>query len=124
MVPLIIVEMKIISCSDPMAMFSGFGPKVLLMHFCFLFLRVLCYPFAQVGLSFYGNVFSLCAAFIVLRMGFNLRCTVARVYEHLDVLALVLMALAAASLTEFIDAFLGGLPLRQKLLPCMSAASD
>merc|ERR1719235_2921273 len=58
MLPLVFLQMKILSCPDPVGMLSRFGSKVLLMHGCFLTLRVLAWPLLEVGLGF-CNVIAL-----------------------------------------------------------------
>merc|ERR1719388_803643 len=39
MLPLVLIEVKIPSCPDPMAILSHFGSQVLLMHACVLGMR-------------------------------------------------------------------------------------
>merc|ERR1719506_3322983 len=49
MLPLVFLEMKMLDCPDPAGMLSRFGAKVLLMHACFLALRVCAHPYTEVG---------------------------------------------------------------------------
>lgn len=103
MVPLIVLEMKILSCLDPVELLSRFGPKVLLMHASFLMLRVLGHVFHEHG-ALYWNVAWLIGACVALRKGFGLRCSLASIYEHRDVWVLVLLALLTAAGTQYLDA--------------------
>merc|ERR1719163_203116 len=74
MLPLVFLEIKILSCPDPVAMLSQFGTKVLLMHACFLALRVFAWPLLEVGLGF-CNLIGLVAVCVALRWGFQFRCS-------------------------------------------------
>lgn len=100
MLPLIFLEMKILSCPDPISMLSRFGAKVLLMHGCFLALRVLAWPLLEVGLGV-CNLIGLLAVLAALHWGFRFRC--ASILAHGDVLGLLLLALGAALGTELLD---------------------
>mmetsp|Transcript_62097 Transcript_62097/g.108687 ORF Transcript_62097/g.108687 Transcript_62097/m.108687 type:complete len:283 (-) Transcript_62097:39-887(-) len=100
MLPLVFLEMKILSCPDPVAMLSRFGTKVLLMHAFFLVLRVAAWPLLEVGLGF-CNLVGLLAACVALHFGFRFRC--ANMHAHLDVVGLTLLAVFAALLTELLD---------------------
>merc|ERR1719311_32777 len=51
MMPLVFLQKKILSCPDPVAMLSHFGTKVLLMHACFLAMRVIAWPLLEIGLG-------------------------------------------------------------------------
>jgi len=100
MLPLVFLEMKILSCPDPVAMLSRFGTKVLLMHFCFLALRVLAWPLLEVGLGV-CNLLGLLAAFVALVGGFRFRF--ANICTHWDIGCLLLLAVGGALLTELLD---------------------
>merc|ERR1719386_450362 len=52
MLPLVFLQMKILSCLDPVGMLSRFGIKVLLMHTCFLTLRVFAWPLLEINNGF------------------------------------------------------------------------
>merc|ERR1719272_2120784 len=91
MLPLIFLEVKILSCPDPVTLLGRFGPKVILMHACFLTLRICIQPWAEVGCSSWNYV-GLAAACIVLRAGFNVRCSLSGLFAHSDVLFLVVLA--------------------------------
>merc|ERR1740130_1405755 len=89
MLPLVFLEMKILSCPDPVGMLSQFGAKVLLMHACFLALRVCAWPLLEVGLGF-CNLLGLVAAVAALYCGFRSQFKSLR--SHLDVFGLLLLA--------------------------------
>jgi len=100
MLPLVLLEVKIPSCPDPMALLSQFGSKVLLMHACFLGLRA-WYSFFSHG-EVWDTIYFLgaCAA---LHQGFGFRPTLRSIYEHRDVLGLVLLAMLTAFIEESIS---------------------
>lgn len=111
MLPLVLLEMKIISNPDPAALLLKFSDKVLLMHFCFLALRVLCHPVAEVGFGSW-NLTGLVAVTAII-----LNCHgISSFYKHLDVLCLVLLAMAAAVCTEVLDSYVQGLSFDIELL--------
>merc|ERR1719218_454226 len=66
MLPLVFLEMKILSCPDPVGMLSRFGTKVLLMHACFLALRICAWPLLEVGLGV-CNLIGFAVACVALR---------------------------------------------------------
>lgn len=100
MLPLVFLEIKILSCPDPVGMLSRFGSKVLLMHGCFLFLRVLAWPLLEVGLGV-CNLIALVLVGVALHQGFQFRC--ASISEHLDIGCLLLLAIGGAVCTELLD---------------------
>jgi hypothetical protein len=100
MMPLVFLQVKILSCPDPVSMLTRFGTKTLLMHACFLALRVCAWPLLEVGLGF-CNVLGLVVACAALHWGFNFRCNSMR--AHWDVCGLWLLAVAGALCTELLD---------------------
>jgi len=100
MLPLVFLEMKILSCPDPVGMLSQFGAKVLLMHACFLGLRVLAWPLLEVGLGF-CNLLGFVAAAAALCCGFRSQLT--SWSAHADVAGLILLAAIGALVTEGLD---------------------
>jgi hypothetical protein len=100
MMPLIFLQMKILSCPDPVSMLTRFGAKTLLMHICFLALRVCAWPLLEVGLGF-CNLVGLVVACAALHWGFNFSCNSLR--AHSDVCGLWLLAVAGALCTELLD---------------------
>lgn len=102
MLPLVIVETKIMSCLDPVAALSNFGPKVMLMHVAFLTVRVIGLFAGTPGAS-YWHVVHLIAACIVLCKGLGFRLSLRSVIANRDVLCLVLLAVVAAVFTEGLE---------------------
>jgi len=100
MLPLVFLQMKILHCPDPVGMLSRFGAKVLLMHTCFLALRVCAWPLLEVGLGF-CNVIALVLACVALRWGF--RFQLQSLAAQKDLAALLLVAVAGAFGTELLD---------------------
>jgi len=100
MLPLVFLQMKILSCPDPVGMLSRFGTKVLLMHGCFLLLRVLAWPLLEVGLGF-CNLIALVLVGVALHWGFQFRP--ASIAAHLDIGCLLLLAVGGALCTELLD---------------------
>lgn len=100
MLPLVFLQMRILSCPDPVSMLSLFGTKILLMHASFLALRVCAWPLLEMGLGF-CNLFGLVAALAALIFGFKFRF--ASMGNHLDICGLWLLAVIGALCTEVLD---------------------
>jgi len=100
MLPLVFLQRKILACPDPVAMLSRFGTKVLLMHACFLVLRVLAWPLLDIGFGL-CNLLGLVGACAALHWGFHFR--VSKFSAHLDVCGLFLLAAVGGLLTELLD---------------------
>jgi len=100
MLPLVFLQTKILSCPDPVGMLSQFGTKVLLMHTCFLVLRVCAWPLLEINNGFF-NLIALVLACVALHWGFRFRLT--SMSSHLDVCCLLLLAAAGALCTELLD---------------------
>jgi len=98
MLPLIFLEVKILTCPDPISLLGKFGTKVMLMHSAFLALHA--FVEHRVG-SF--NFIALILSFVVLKFGFNLRLSLASAWQHRDVGLLIVLAFTAAVLTEMVD---------------------
>lgn len=103
MLPLAFLEMKILRCADPVGLLCKFGPPVLLMHVCFLSLRVAGYYLKEVG-SLWLNVISLVWATAALRIGFDCKLSSQVVLQHCNVWCLALVAIVAAWSQESISA--------------------
>jgi hypothetical protein len=99
MLPLVFLEVKIMSCPDPVAMLSQFGVKVLLMHICFLVQRLIAWPFHPICVPL-GNLAGLAAACFALRWGFGFQLSSLAAYKHRDVYGLILLAVASAICME------------------------
>lgn len=100
MLPLVFLQMKILHCPDPVGMLSRFGVKVLLMHACFLALRVLAWPLLEVGLGF-CNVIALALACAALHWGFGFHLQ--SLVDQKDIGGLLLLAAGGAFATELLD---------------------
>eukprot|EP00435_Cladocopium_sp_Y103_P013764 s1566_g3.t1 len=100
MLPLVFLEKQILSCPDPISMLSRFGSKVLLMHACFLALRVCTWPLLEVGIGV-CNLIGLLGVCAALYLGFGFRFS--SLLCQTDLLALVLLAVGSAFLTEVVD---------------------
>jgi len=100
MIPLVFLEVKILSCPDPVGMLSRFGTKVLLMHACFLALRVCAWPLLEVGLGL-CNLLGLMFVCVALYKGFQLRLS--GIGAHMDVCLLLVLAVCGAFFTELLD---------------------
>lgn len=108
MTPLVFLEMKVMSCSDPIALLMRFGPKVMLMHISFLVLRILsAFCTSTASLKYesipLSNVIGLVVAFFVMWRGFRARLSLRFVLEHSDVLGLTLLACIAACFTTWLE---------------------
>mmetsp|Transcript_35602 Transcript_35602/g.98602 ORF Transcript_35602/g.98602 Transcript_35602/m.98602 type:complete len:307 (-) Transcript_35602:139-1059(-) len=97
MLPLVLLERKILACADPVGLFAKFSAKVLLMHACFLGLRLACLVFPDVEVGYkYCNVMAFVGACILLPRIFGLRFSLRSLMEHRDVLCLASLTLLVA----------------------------
>lgn len=123
MLPLVVLEMKILSCPDPVSVLTQFGVKVLLMFVCFLGLRVICPWVADVQTSYF-NYLSLAGAFVALSLGFGLQKCVLDMWEHRDVCGLMLVCLWAATGTGAYASYITGVPLNDQGQYVLDTASN
>lgn len=101
MLPLAYLDMKIPACSDPLGLLCKFGPKVLLMHFFFLLLRLRLLLHSDTLLLNATNVGGLAAMSLALCCGFGAhRWTGSNLAEHLDVVFVVVLATVVTICTE------------------------
>jgi len=123
MLPLVFLQVKILSCPDPIGMLSRFGTKVLLMHACFLAVRICAWHKLglEVGLGF-CNVIALVLVCVALRFGFGFRC--ASLASHWDIGCLLLLAGAGALGTEFLDLYREQSLFRKSLLELTIATAS
>eukprot|EP00416_Gambierdiscus_australes_P022118 CAMPEP_0171064592 /NCGR_PEP_ID=MMETSP0766_2-20121228/6386_1 /TAXON_ID=439317 /ORGANISM="Gambierdiscus australes, Strain CAWD 149" /LENGTH=307 /DNA_ID=CAMNT_0011520643 /DNA_START=63 /DNA_END=986 /DNA_ORIENTATION=- len=99
MLPLALLERRILSCVDPIALFAKFSAKVLLMHACFLGLRMACLLFPNVNVGYSAcNALAFFAACVMLPWIFGLRPSLSSVVEHRDVWGLALVSALTALL--------------------------
>lgn len=110
MAPLAFLERKIWACSDPVGMISKSSTKVLMMHACFLSMRVATGAIfdAQTAAFLLRSTTSLLAACVLLPTVFGLRLSRAQMWYHRDVLCLAALGLFAAVATEYVDAYSRG----------------
>jgi len=102
MMPLAFLEMKILSCADPVGLLCKFGSHVLLMHVSFLSFRLGCSAIHEVGYSWL-NVTHLVLGLVALHI-FGFRWNLRTIFEHRNVLCLSLLAMVAAYSQEYISA--------------------
>jgi len=102
MLPLLFLELRLTSCPDPEAMLARFGTKVLLLHGCFLILRVAAWPLMEVGIG-WSNLIAAVVVLLVLHFGFRFKWKLESVLEHPDVVCLIAIATCGAVVTELID---------------------
>jgi len=103
MLPLMILEMKIMSCADPVGLFCKFATPVTLIHAVFLGLR-LCthYNYDQGDLVVSGAAFV--GAFVAIFLGF--RQGWSSIFLCQAVWSLVGLAFVAAACTTSLDAYM------------------
>lgn len=102
MLPLVFLQMKILACPDPIGMVSRFGTKVLLMHTCFLALRVCAWPLLEINYGL-GNLIALVLAGVALHCGFQFRLS--SIVAHKDIGCLLLLAIVGAFCTEVLNLY-------------------
>jgi len=107
MLPLVALEMKIMSCADPVGLFCKFATPVTLVHAIFLAMRLCMWSVYAQSYIIYSGL-GLVAALITLCKGFKesplsiIKCT--------DVWVLVFFALVAACVTQSADSFINPQP--------------
>jgi len=108
MLPLVFLEVKILSCVDPVGLLCKFGSHVILMHTSFLALRVGSSCFLEVGGfdTTYQNVAHIIVGLVALHKGFGLRLSLKTCLQHYDVFCLSLLALVAAYSQEYLSELL------------------
>lgn len=97
MLPLVLIEIKISSCPDPMSLLSRFGPKVLLMHACFLGPRCI---YNGIMFNSFTDILGLIGSCAALHVAFGFRMTLRTMYEHRDVFGLLFLAFLTAVVEE------------------------
>lgn len=101
MLPLVALEMKIMSCADPVGLFCRFATPVTMMHALFLLMRVIQYPIYQQGYLAFA-ILGFAGAVFTISKGFNQRWSC--LLQHKSVWGLLLVALVAACCTEYVEA--------------------
>jgi len=107
MLPLVALEMKIMSCADPVGLFCKFATPVTLVHAIFLTMRLCMWDHYDSSALIYSGV-GLAAALITLHKGF--KESPLRIIQCRNVWVLVFLALVAAFATHIIDSFMNPLP--------------
>jgi len=103
MLPLVALEMKIMSCTNPVGLFCKFATPVTLMHAFFLGMRLVMYPqydqecLLCSGVFFIGSLVAIHKAF---------RQSWLNVIQCSAVWGLITLALMASVCTESLDAYL------------------
>jgi len=107
MLPLVALEMKIMSCADPVGLFCKFATPVTLVHAIFLTMRLCMWNLYETTYLICSGL-GLIAALITLSKGFkeSLRSIISRG----DVWLLVGIAVAAAFATNSIDSYVNPPP--------------
>lgn len=100
MLPLALLETKMMSCTDPVGLLPRMGTKIFLMHMCFLALRV--YNNWEEGMKNYSAVFLIAACVLLLR-NFRFRPSATTLREHGDVACVALLSLLAAIVTQWVE---------------------
>jgi hypothetical protein len=97
MLPLVILECKIMSSADPVGLFCKFGAPVTLMHALFTGVRATYKPTETC------NILGLVGALITLHVGFKQSWSPKGLMQHTTVWRLAIMACMAAACTEGVD---------------------
>jgi len=103
MLPLVALEMKVLSCADPVGLFCKFAMPVTLIHAFFLGMRLIMY-------SQYDSACLLCSgagfvgALLAIRKGY--RQNWLSIVQCSTVWSLISLALVASMCTEALDAYL------------------
>jgi len=103
MLPLVALEMKIMSCADPVGLFCRFATPVTLVHAVFLCLRLGMYKLYSTTDLIYNGL-GLVGALATMILGF--KCSPTSFLRCRNVWGIVLLALAAAFLTNAMDSYL------------------
>jgi len=109
MLPLVILEMKVISCADPVGLFCKFSGPVTLMHGIFLMLRVCTYPIYEHG-TLWFSITGVLGVLVTIVFGFRQRWTLRAMSEYNAVWGLTILAFAAACCTELVEEHLNPRP--------------
>lgn len=105
MLPLVALELKITSCTDPVGLFCKFAAPVTLMHGIFLLQRVCQYPLYEQGYVMF-SVAGLAGAVFTMHKGYRQRWF--NIFQYTAVWNLAIMAFVAAACTESAEAYFGG----------------
>lgn len=114
MVPLVILELKIVTNSNPVGLFCKFAAPVTLMHALFLGLRATT-SLLLLGTEYFNDegyrvVLGLIGVFIILHKGLDQSLSLRTLVDHFAVWRLALLASMAALFTEGLDCILSLAP--------------
>lgn len=105
MIPLVILQLRVGHCPDPMGMLSNFAPPVLLMHTFFLAPRVVYTILIQQELfPLIACVLALLASVVALTRGFAFKWSIASLSSDFAINGMVATCFVAGFVTELIDA--------------------
>lgn len=103
MLPLVALEMKIMSVADPVGLFCKFATPVTLVHAIFLSMRLVMYQLYDGPYLFYSAL-GFVGAVVTIMKGF--KASPDSVMRCKNVWSLVFLSLGAACITNMIDSFL------------------
>lgn len=104
MLPLAYLDMSVPDVPDPMKLLSKLGPKVLLMHFCFLTVRLRLLLHSDAVKENLTNVGGMAVMAGALCIGFDAHKK--GLADHGDIALVVLVAMVVAGTTEMLGSFL------------------
>jgi len=107
MLPLVALEMKIMSCADPVGLFCKFATPVTLVHAIFLFMRLCMYNLYETRYLVFSAM-GLVGALFTLHTGFK-ESALGIVVRNPNVWCLVLVAMVAAFATNTVDSYINPL---------------
>lgn len=103
MLPLVALEMKIMSCADPVGLFCKFAMPVTLTHAFFLGMRIVMYDTYD-AMTLKVSCVGLVAAFVTMIKGF--RASLMTVLQCYTVWSLIMLSYIAAFVTSSITLYL------------------
>lgn len=118
MVPMVALKLKLYSVTDRVGMLRRFSTKVLLMHLVFISIRVSAeiiliavgagwsHVVSIYSWDFLNDVTSLIALVSILKRYFNFERPFLQIFDHRDVVTLVVLASASGIAMEALDAVL------------------
>jgi len=110
MLPLLALEMKIMSCADPVGLFCKFASPVTLTHLIFMGMRVCLYFSQGQGQLYLLRALSgFLGALFVMHKGFQQRWSY--IFQYRSVWNLVGLCLLAAFCTQYLDSFISEIEL-------------
>jgi len=102
MLPLVALEMKIMSCADPVGLFCKFAVPVTMIHAVFLSIRFCIMEFYDSRYLWCSGI-GLAGAILTLLMGF--RWSPLDIFHHKSVWTLTIVAILGACFTQWVDSY-------------------